>query len=60
MKKKYYNYREEDFEETSYEDFEEGFDDTEIFDEFQSDFSDIDLLNDVFEGDTDLLSNFYD
>lgn len=61
MKKKYYE-DEEDFEKDFFEDIEEGFDDTQIFDDFDPEMPDINtnLLYDVFEGDRDLYENYLD
>ncbi len=48
-----------DIKKTSFEDIEENFEDTEIFEDFESTiFDNIDLLNDVFEGDIDLYQNY--
>lgn len=60
MKKKYHNDW-EDFENEEFlNDFEESFDEPEIFDDFEPEIPDIDLLNDVFEGDIDLYQNYLD
>lgn len=60
MSKNYHN----DWEDFEYQEFlnesEENFDETEIFEDFEPEIPDIDLLNDVFEGDRDLYENYLD